>query len=68
MYVMRVILCLFSALNRRVDALQISLIIIITLYVSVDTSMHLSMHFFNIHVYMFAIYYFSFMIIVDSER
>ena len=31
MYIMRVMLCLFSALSRRVGALQISILIIITI-------------------------------------
>ena len=34
MYIMSVILCLFSALSRRVGALQISIIIIIYLYLN----------------------------------
>ena len=33
MYVMCVILCLFSALSRRVGALQVSIIIIITIII-----------------------------------
>ena len=34
MYIMRVTLCLFSALSRGLGALQISIIIIISLYVT----------------------------------
>ena len=44
-YIMCVILCLFSALSRRVGALQISIIIIIYLYLNASETKEMCVNF-----------------------